>query len=192
MGVFSRFTVFFSIFFILSCQAGPESAPPEKIPPKAPSVTVEEPKPAPKPPEKKIEYTGGDERFDPLTIPSVVYEMTKVDIQQWIITLNHIIRNRDYEAWVSNLEKDYFMRISSPAYLAQISNSARLKGQKVILTDPESYFLKVVVPSRANDRVDDIEFVSQHRIKAFTINAKGQRLRLYDLENVGNGWKIIN
>jgi uncharacterized protein YigE (DUF2233 family) len=49
-----------------------------------------------------------------------------------------------------------------------------------------------VVPSRANDRVDDISFVSPQRIKVYTVNNKGERLRLYDLENLGNGWKIIN
>jgi hypothetical protein len=48
------------------------------------------------------------------------------------------------------------------------------------------------VPSRANDRVDDIEFISQKRVKAYTVSQKGERLRLYDLEKTNEGWKIIN
>jgi hypothetical protein len=55
----------------------------------------------------------------------------------------------------------------------------------------EDYFLYVVVPSRDNDHVDDIEFVTQSRVKAYTETPKGQR-RLYDLESSGNTWKIIN
>jgi uncharacterized protein YigE (DUF2233 family) len=50
----------------------------------------------------------------------------------------------------------------------------------------------VVVPSRANDRVDDIEFASQKRVKAYTVTPNGTRLRLYDLEHIGDQWKIIN
>jgi hypothetical protein len=50
----------------------------------------------------------------------------------------------------------------------------------------------VVVPSRTKDRVDDIEFIGQNRVKAFTINNKGQKLRLYDLEKTASGWKIAN
>jgi len=56
----------------------------------------------------------------------------------------------------------------------------------------------VVVASRAETgvRVDDIEFISLNRVQAFTVttNRAGEevRLRLYDLEKIGNSWTIIN
>jgi hypothetical protein len=40
--------------------------------------------------------------------------------------------------------------------------------------------------------VDDIEFLSETRVKAITVRS-GQALRLYDLETAADGtWKIIN
>jgi hypothetical protein len=40
--------------------------------------------------------------------------------------------------------------------------------------------------------VDDIEFISPTRVKAYTVSSGGQRLRLYDLEHSGEEWKIVN
>jgi hypothetical protein len=130
--------------------------------------------------------------FDPSTISEETRETTKVDVQQYIANLNKIIRAKDYRGWVSNLGEEYFAEKSSKEYLAQVSQTARMKTQKIVLNTPQDYFLNVVVPSRANDRVDDIDFVSPSRVKAYTIDAKGQKLRLYDLERADDGWKIIN
>jgi hypothetical protein len=130
--------------------------------------------------------------FDPGSISEEAKETTKTDVQQYIVNLNRIIRARDYQGWVSNLGEEYFAEKSSREYLAQISQTARMKTQKIVLNTPQDYFLHVVVPSRANDRVDDIDFVSPTRVKAYTIDTKGRRLRLYDLERTNNGWKIIN
>jgi len=71
-----------------------------------------------------------------------------------------------------------------------------MKSRRIVLRVPEDYFQYVVVPSRADLRVDDIEFIGSNRVKAFTLttNKAGEevRLRLYDLEKVGNSWTIIN
>ena len=133
-----------------------------------------------------------EEYFDPGSISQEVFDSTKVEVQQFIEDLNKIIRNKNYDIWVSHLGNDYFAEKSSSEYLAQISEQPRLKTQKIVLRSPQDYFLHVVVPSRANDRVDDIEFISPTRVKAYTVTPNGQRLRLYDLENSGNTWKIIN
>ncbi|MDR0656226.1 MAG: hypothetical protein LBG22_07925 [Treponema sp.] len=130
--------------------------------------------------------------FDPSTISEEARETTKVDVQQYIANLNKIIRAKDYQGWVSNLGEEYFAEKSSREYLAQVSQTARMKTQKIVLNTAQDYFLYVVVPSRANDRVDDIDFISPNRVKAYTIDAKGRRLRIYDLEHTDDGWKIIN
>ncbi|MDR2607116.1 MAG: hypothetical protein LBC57_01880 [Treponema sp.] len=130
--------------------------------------------------------------FDPSTISEEVRETTKVDVQQYIANLNRIIKAKDYQGWVSSLGEKYFAEKSSKEYLAQVSQTARMKTQKIVLNTAQDYFLYVVVPSRANDRVDDIDFVSPNRVKAYTIDSKGRRLRIYDLEHTDNGWKIIN
>jgi hypothetical protein len=130
--------------------------------------------------------------FDPGMITQEVYNTAKKDVQQLIRELNDIIRSRNYNVWISYLGRDYFEEINSPEFLKQVSESSFLKSKNTVLSDSKDYFTHVVVPSRANSRVDDIEFVSQRRVKAFMVTAQGQRLRLYDLEDFGDGWKIIN
>jgi hypothetical protein len=132
------------------------------------------------------------EAFDPGSISQEVFDSTKTGVQQFIQDLNAIIRSRDYDAWVSHLGDDYYNEKNSPQYLAEVSEQPRLKTQKIVLSNARDYFVHVVAPSRYNDQVDDIEFVSPTRVKAYTVIPNGQRLRLYDLESSGDTWKIIN
>ena len=168
-----------------------------------PPQTVPEPEPAPKtvesaPPPEKV--------FDPATITEEKFTITKADVNALIENLNKIIRARNYNAWVGYLADSYFEEISSRAFLTEkteelykrdqtvASNMGRdpKRVQKKILRTPKDYFDNVVVPSRSNDRMDDIAFVSDNRVKAYTVDTRGQRLILYDLENIENKWKIIN
>jgi hypothetical protein len=148
--------------------------------------------------EVKVEeqVTTRREEFDPGVISQEYYVLTKEDVQHFIEELNSIIRNRNYNAWRNALSPEYFAQISSEENLQQISELPAMKTRGIVLRTPEDYFINVVVPSRANSRVDDIEFVNRDRVKAFTIMTsragEEQRLRLYDLERSGSMWKIIN
>ncbi|MDR1429177.1 MAG: hypothetical protein LBI85_02715 [Spirochaetaceae bacterium] len=170
---------------LLSCAGEPS---PQASPPPQESAPVSPPALPAAPPEAPLP----EEVFDPATISREIFDSTKTDVQKLIQDLNGIIRARNYRAWVSYLSDDYLRDISSPDFLAQTSASARLRQQRIVLGSPEDYFNHVVVPSRANDRVDDIEFTSQNRVKAYTVTPNGQRLRLYELEKTGNSWKIMN
>jgi hypothetical protein len=157
--------------FLVSCGGGPEPAGPSKARPSSsrPAQTV----------------------FDPGSISKEEHDTAKKEVQQLIQKLNGIIRARDYDAWVSYLTDDYFNLISSPEFLEEISNSERFKNQERKPSSAQDYFIYVVVPSRANDRVDDIQHTSQTHVTAYTVNAKGDRLRLYELEKQSGGWKIL-
>jgi hypothetical protein len=124
------------------------------------------------------------------------YAATKIDVQHFIEELNRIISKKDYNSWKAALSPEYFEQISSAENLQQVSELPAMKTRGITLKTAEDYFINVVVPSRANSRVDDIEFIGEHRVKAFTImtnnSGEEQRLRLYDLEKTGNIWKIIN
>jgi len=137
-----------------------------------------------------------EEVFDPSVITKEVYDTTKIDVQHYIEELNGIIKSRNYKAWRANLSDEYFMEISSDENLQQISELPAMKNRRIVLKTAEDYFINVVVPSRANSRVDDIEFIGINRVKAYTLNTsrtgEEQRLRLYELEQTGNTWKIIN
>jgi hypothetical protein len=131
-----------------------------------------------------------------IKVSKAEYDSTKVDVQHFIEELNQIIRKKDYNAWKAALSREYFAQIASPENLQQVSEMPAMKIRGITLKSVEDYFINVVVPSRANSRVDDIEFIGEHRVKAFTImttdSGEEQRLRLYDLEKTGNIWKIIN
>jgi hypothetical protein len=161
------------------------SAEVQPAPPPEAVVPVEEPEPVP--------VADEEPSFDPAAVTQEEFDTTMVDVREFIGELNTIVRGRDYEGWVAHLGPSYFARISSPEFLLRVSQSAeRLRTRGIVLSSARDYFLQVVVPSRTNDRVDDIEFVGHQRVMAYTLNAKGERLRLYDLENLGNGWRIIN
>lgn len=130
-------------------------------------------------------------QFDPSSVSQEEFETTKTEIQQLVQRLNGLIRSRNYNAWVSYLSPDYFAEISSPAYLAKVSQQPRFIQRNISLTTAREYFDNVVVPSRTRDHVDDIEFISHNKIKALTLSSKGERLRLYELEKTQEGWKII-
>jgi hypothetical protein len=211
-----RFLAFMLVLsFLISCKSDPPPRPvspppvaqpkPEPVPPPVeepvvieepvieapiteipiPEVeTVEVPEPPSSPPVA--------EAFDPSTISQEQKDTAKSEIQQLIQRLNGIIRAKDYNSWVTYLDGSYFTAINSPEYLERVSKSPVLVKQKVVLNSAQDYFNHVVVPSRTNDRVDDIEFVSQNRVKAYTVNNAGNKLRLYDLEKSVTGWKIIN
>ncbi|HCM27151.1 MAG: hypothetical protein A2Z99_11815 [Treponema sp. GWB1_62_6] len=177
--------------------AGPAKA---ETPADEASVVTEEPaiaaepqieEEAEQPPAVELAVPVEEVPFDPSTITREVFDSTKTDVQQLISRLNEIIRTKDFQTWTEFLGAEYRRAMSDKAFLSRMSDFSVLKKQNIVLTELRDYFIYVVVPSRAKDRVDDIEFIGQNRVKAFTINAKGQRLRLYDLEKTEGGWKIV-
>jgi len=144
--------------------------------------------------------------FDPQSITEEKFIATKTDVQALIEDLNRIIRARNYNAWRTYLADSYFEEISSHEFLEERTEELYNRDQivatnlgrdprrvsKKILRTAKDYFDNVVVPSRSNDRMDDIDFVSENRVKAYTMDTRGHRLVLYDLEFIGGEWKIIN
>jgi len=136
------------------------------------------------------------ENFDPTKISQAKYVSTRDEVQKFIEQQNKLIKERNFDAWRKSLSDEYFAEISSKENLKRISDQPAMKTRKIILRTAQDYFDYVVVPSRADLRVDEIEFISENRVKAFTMitNKAGeeQRLRLYDLEKIDNSWTIIN
>ena len=188
---------------VLSCVSGPEpvsTAAPTAQPSSVPAAQTETAEPVTQ------EAPSQERGFDPNSISEEVFAAAKFDIQHLIESLNGIIRARNYNAWRTYLSDSYFEEISSPAFLEErteelykrdqmvASNLGRdpRRVQKKVLRTAKDYFDNVVVPSRSNDHMDDIAFVSENRVKAYTVDNRGSRLVLYDLEIIDNKWKIIN
>jgi hypothetical protein len=145
--------------------------------------------------------------FDPNNVSEEVFKTAKTEITVTIFELNWIIKAKDYKAWVGHLSDSYFGEISSKAFLDEKTEELYRRDQivaqnlgrdpnlvdKKILRTPMDYFNYVVVPSRANDRLDDISFLTETRVRAYTIDERrGQRLVLYDLAHINDKWLIVN
>jgi hypothetical protein len=159
-----------------------------------PSSPSPSPSPVPAPVEPELALVE-EEPFNPQQVSQELFDTTLGEVQRFITRLNDIIHAKKYDAWVKSLSQEYIETYSSPNYLKRASEDPLFKSKKIVLTNFRDFFMYNVVPSRENIdtvEVDDIEFITPTRVKAFTVNAKGQRLRLYELEKDGNDWKIIN
>jgi hypothetical protein len=137
-------------------------------------------------------------------ISQEVYDITLAEVKLFVDSLNSMIQKKDYNNWKAALSDEFFARISSPEFLASASEAAVLKSRKIVLKTPNDYFLQVVVPSRNNSRVDEIEFTAANRVKVVYLEERVRRnentasttevrrLRLYELIKIGDTWKIID
>ncbi len=159
------------IFAIAGCQTGGSPEPAEQQTPQEPAE-----------PEK----TDSEEPYE---VSEEVYQRTFTEIEKLIDNLNETIRSKDFEGWKEKLTQDYIDTMSSQVTLQAISEKPALKDSGIEIDSLEDYFLNVVVPSRANSRVDEIVFVNDNRIKAFMV-INGQKTILYSLVKIDGQWKI--
>jgi hypothetical protein len=136
------------------------------------------------------EFDSDADEFDPKNPPLDIYTATKLDIQDYVRRLDVLIKAQNYEEWVKLLSKSYYELINSQEFLGAVSQQPRLKARNIVLRDSKDYFLNVVVASRSNLWVNDIEFVTLTKVMALTINQYGQRVLIYTLAKTPDGWEI--
>jgi HD-GYP domain-containing protein (c-di-GMP phosphodiesterase class II) len=128
----------------------------------------------------------------PVDLTQESYEEILDEVKAFVDNLNLIIKDKNYYKWRSVLSKERLNEISSRDFLANASNNIALKSRGIVLREPRDYFDYVVVPSRANSRVDKIEIIDNNRVKAFYIDTrKDETVRLYELARMGDSWTII-
>lgn len=118
-----------------------------------------------------------------------VFDQTFIEVEAVIAELNSLIRQEKYQEWLSYLTEDYREYYSSPEQLERYSQSERLQSAGIELETLEDFFLNVVVPSRANLRLDDLVFLDEKSVEAIMI-VRDQRISVYRLRLVDNEWKI--
>jgi hypothetical protein len=186
----TRLCLLLPILFIACASKPAEEAPVVSAPEaaeEAPAVSVSAPE-APEP------------VSDSLMISEEMYNYTLAEVKVFVDGLNTMIRDKNYAKWKDSLSDVFFDRISSPDFLASASESPILKSKKIVLKTPQDYFINVVVPSRVQSQVDEIEFTAANRIKVYyldrtkttTTDTEPRRLRLYELVKDGDTWKIID
>ena len=170
---------------LMACKSLPVVEEPASAEPPDFSTLEAEPEPSP----------------DSISVDQETYDFTLAEVKIFIDNLNLLISKKNYSGWKNTLSDELFARISSPEFLANASESAALKSRKIVLKSPNDYFTNVVVPSRSNSKVDEIEFTATDRVKVFYLekvknNKTGEfdtrRLRLYELVKSGDTWKIID
>jgi len=158
--------------------------PPAQSPPSEPSQT-----PPAQPPASKTNDRNELIRKGRISVTEAFYKKTLFDIRNLISTLNTIIADENYETWLTYLTPQYQQTFSNPDTLASLSDMPLLQKKGIQLHSLKDYFFQVVVPSRSDARVDDIDFLSKDHVRAIAI-INGQRYILYDLRLLNGSWKI--
>lgn len=168
------------MLFVFGCATAPET------PPEPPPETVEEPAAEESTPVPEIEEAPGDHEIQ---VSVEVYERTFSEIEETIAELNRVIQARDFRRWQQFLTEEYIDTYSDPVTLRELSDTPILARNDIELTSLRDYFDWVVVPSRANARLDDLHFIRNDQVEAI-MEVRGQRVILYQLTNVDGDWKV--
>lgn len=179
-----------AVFLISSCatQKAPQGEP---VPAPEPAPGVQAGTTSGEPPGDGVQATtqateAGSGSF---VVSDELYWRTFEEIKAIVSELDAIIREKRYDAWLSHLSREYISRTGSREFLEQASRSARLASRKVVLGSLEDYFVYVVVQSRLQATLDDIQFVNETNVKALT-QVGGETYILYWLTREDGAWKI--
>ncbi|MFP4430465.1 MAG: hypothetical protein ACOCW6_02795 [Spirochaetota bacterium] len=169
----------------IGCSTAPEPQP-EPAEEPAESPEAEEPGVEELTPEPDEEAAPGDHEIE---VSVEVYERTFSEIEETIAELNRVIQARDFRRWQENLTKKYVDTYSDPGMLRQVSETPILERNNIELNSLRDYFDWVVVPSRANARLDDLRFIQDDQVEAI-MEVRGRQVILYQLTKVDDDWKV--
>ncbi len=195
---FAFLLLFVTFAFLVGCATTPEPEPPETTPEDEEALETPEQEPAdtPEPAEQPEEEPEEEPEEQPeaaaegeYEVSEEVYKQTFSEVEQTIQELNRIIRDKDFSEWRSYLTDAYEDEYSDPERLREISDMPILQRNDIVLETLRDYFRWVVVPSRANARLDDLRFVTKTEVEAI-MSVNGQGVILYHLKKVDGSWKI--
>ena len=178
--LFFTAAVLFAMFMSAACSTTPAEAP---TPAPAPVAQPPKPETAPAPvPERKpaaANYQATKEEYD----------KTFVEVEGVIQEISAFIKAGNFAEWRHYLTPKYVDRLLEPENLAKMNEQPIIKKQNVSIRSLDDYFTYVVVPSRVNARLDEILFADASRVEAL-MKIGANRFLLYQLEKVGDTWKI--
>jgi hypothetical protein len=171
----------------MSCATPPAKPAPA---PQAPTPAQPAPQPTEPAPQQPAPATG-IAPSSPTTFVATeeLYRATFAEVQEVIAAISRIIAAGDYNGWLSYLTADYVASRSSPSFLADASNAGVLKKNGIVLKTLRDYFDNVVVRSRLQATLDDIQFVDETHVKAIAL-VQGTPVILYYLVHEGGKWKV--
>ncbi len=130
-----------------------------------------------------------EETEEEFVVTEEVFIKTFDEIEATIEELNKIIKAENFEKWKTYLTGEYIETYSGKEKLAEVSDQPIMKRNNIVIRSLKEYFQYVVVPSRSNARLDDLEFIDSDHVRAI-MEIRGQRVILYQLEKTEDNWKI--
>lgn len=164
------------------------SPAPTASPSASPAAATPSPKPTPAAPSPSQPADAGSSP-QPIQVSQEVFTQTFSQVELLIKSLNDIIRRKDFPAWTRFLAPGYAERVTQADFLQQLNQSAILQKNNVTVKTLEDYFAYVVVPSRANLRLDDLVFLKETEVEAIMV-VGNRRVTLYRLIKIGEQWMI--
>ncbi|HTO21713.1 MAG TPA: hypothetical protein VMQ10_04480 [Spirochaetia bacterium] len=168
---------------VLAACVSPPARPPKETPASTQAATTQP-------------STGGTPGTDSSATSGATYVPTEEqylktfgEVQEVIAELTKIIAAGDYDGWTGYLTGEYIESRSSPRFLADASNAPILKKNGIVLRSLRDYFDYVVVRSRLQATLDDIQFLDETHVKAIGA-VQGTNVILYYLVHEGGRWKV--
>jgi len=158
-------------------------------------------KPVDKPAEVKTAAAAADTQ-EIAELKEEAYDEIFSDVKAFIEYLNTIIQSKNYNKWRATLSEERFKELSSSEFLASASRTNSMRRRGIVLKTLYDYFLYVVVPSRANSKIDKIEIVDNNRVRAIYMHTRitengneeiteTEPLLVYELAKTKDSWNII-
>lgn len=120
-----------------------------------------------------------------------VYKTTFSEVEELVLELNSIISRNQFDSWKAYLSESYIEKYGSDEFLSKLSENPVLQDYGIKLKKLKDYFTYVVVPSRSDVVVDEIQFETEDKIKVFKFN-NDNKFIIYTLVRDNNAWLITD
>lgn len=125
----------------------------------------------------------------PSVTPDPYSDETFEAVDELVDRLNDVIAARDFETWERYLSQEYRDHFADEEVLQELERSPVLRSAQVRLRSLQDYFQHVVVPSRHDAQLDELQVDGQEEITALS-QVQGRRVVLYHLIWQGEEWKV--
>ena len=170
---------------ITSCATTKKAVEPAPVV-ETPVVEPQPESPAPAVEEDDAEYQRSTNQMEG-NVTKEVFSEDKKEILQKIAELDAIMKNYDYNSWVTYIDDESISYWQDRRNLKKVSTRLPVKG--LTLNSLEDYFKFVFIQSRVGRQIDEIRYISDTNVKAVQVREQ-QDIVYYYFHKVGGDWKL--
>ncbi len=122
-------------------------------------------------------------------VPDASSEETYDDVERLVDRLNRMIADRNYGSWREQLSESYIETFSDPEVLGELERAAVLRRSGIRLRTLSDYFHHVVVPSRQDARMEELQSDGERTVLALS-EVQGRTVVLYRFIWEEEEWKV--